>query len=129
PVLQVHVGVADQHIEREPPDALCDIGIPSLDTDHLGDAAVRGAAILLVGVDVEYLREVLDVEARTIGAPVESLDGEGGTLQCFDALRKVRYRTDLDEVDGRDVDADEACERHHRVFVLGHTRELPRWKL
>src|SRR5262245_1580097 len=125
----MHVSIPDQHVEREAADELRNIRFPALSTDDRSDIHRARPPILIVRIDAEDLREVLNVYPRPILKPVEALDRKRLPFECFNAFGKVAYGIDINEPDRRHVDADKPRQRHHRKFVLWNALEFARRKL
>ena len=129
PVLEVHVGIAYQGVEGEPANKFGNVVVSSFRGDDVGDAACVALFVFVIGIDTEDLGEVLDMDGSAVREPVKALYGEGLSFQRTDPVGQVPDGIDVNELKRRHVHADQSGERHHRVFVFGHTREFPRGQL
>ena len=129
PVFEVHVGIADQGIEGEAANKFGNVIIVSFRGDDVGNVACIALSVFVIGIDAEDLGEVLDMDGSAVREPVKALYGEGLSLQRTDPVGQVPDGIDIDELKRRHVHAHQSGERHHRVFVFGHTREFARGQL
>ena len=67
PVPQMHVGIADQRVERQAADEFGDVRVRSLRADDLRDVAVTRPLVLVGRIDPEDLRKILDVNGPLPG--------------------------------------------------------------
>jgi hypothetical protein len=129
PVLQVHVGIADQRAEGQPPDELGDVRACALCAKNPGYATSAGIFVLSLGIDTEYLREVLHVNGAAVGKPIEAFDGKRRPSERAHPVGKIPDLVDADEVRRGHVHANESGERHHRELVLRKPLEFARRQL
>ena len=65
PVFQMHVGIADQRVEGQSPDKFGNVGFATLGANDPANAARAGVLVFFLGIDTEYLREILHVNGTT----------------------------------------------------------------
>ncbi len=69
------------------------------------NASKTRALVLIVGVDIEDLGEVLGVHARTVVAPVETVDSESLVSATGGTSGQIADRVDIDKAKGRNANA------------------------
>src|SRR5579883_2966756 len=120
PVLEMHVGVADQHGEYETADEF-EYGVfANFRPEDSGNVRVAVPFILVVGKFPKDLCEIFHVNGLATRQSVEPLHGQRPAFHCmrlFGQSFDARY---IYELVFRDGDADPAGQFHHGEFILGN---------
>ena len=120
------ITVADENVDDQPPNEFRELLVPVGKNikDESADGVVVGCLVFLVGINVEYLCEVFDMDTA-FGCSVITFDciGPGFPLRYRDATKASQINiSELHEFDFRRLYAGSGCQSHHRIFVRRNIR-------
>ncbi|MNS50590.1 hypothetical protein D3C72_832430 [compost metagenome] len=125
----MHVGVADQGVEHQPPDELAHPGFAGFQPEDLRQIAIGPLVVLLARIDAEDLCEVLDMDAAAILPAIETTDGERLLLDLADPLGQPLDLIERHQLHVGDVHAHGAGQPHHRELVGCYAAKPDGWQL
>src|SRR5882762_2200026 len=123
PVLEVHVGIADDNRKYETPDEFDHGVFADFCPQYRSYVRIAVKLVLVVREFAEYLREILHVNGGSVLQAIKALYGEGLAFYRVGLFRQGFDAGNVDELVFRDGNAAAPCEFQHREFVLGHCLE------